>query len=658
MISNLYFYRLISKLVLMKKFLILILFSSNFLFSTGQQNNENLLRLEKLVKSDTLNDSTRLSYLTQLAKGNQRHFLNKTISYGLMADSLAAAKDLKPEPSLFSIIYRAGRLSNKIIQDYKYLDLLISKTKSITDQLELAKTYSEIGSLMFNIDRYEQGMLYQNKAIELLEKNKLQNKYAIPYFILARVYELSEDKEKEKYYRNKFLKYADTSKDFQYLAAAHFRLGDEYRHLGKYKDAEESYRQMLKYSTKLKDSGYMCTSLSRLAFNAFTAEEFDQSLKYYQKTLRLAIPLRNTKLESNAYGNMGNIFRERKEYDSAKYYYDKSIDISKSIDYIYNLEWIYRDYSELYANMGNFEKAYEYMQMHSQYADSLETQEYRLQLAREKSRIEELKRQQEMEVLSMKFRTNRFLLWAVIIGLVAIVMIFILVYRNYKTKSRQKIADMNNQISTLTQKNLRQQMNPHFVFNTLNSIQYYVFQNDKIAANDYMSMFAKLMRKILENSQHTYIPIKEEMDALELYLKLESIRFKEKFTWKINIDEEIDTLTYKIPTMLIQPYVENSITHGLRYKEGKGKIIVDLKLNSHNIVCSIEDDGIGRKKAMNIKKIKGETHNSLGTTITESRLQLVNAVYGNKMQVLYTDLKNKNGDSSGTRVKINIPIIT
>lgn len=642
----------------MKKFVILVFFISNFLFSFGQQNNEGLLKLEELVRSDTIDDSTRLSYYTQLAKGNQRHFLSKTIKYGLMADSLAAAKDIKPEPGLFSAIYRAGRLSNKIIQDFKYLDLLISKTKSITNQLELAKTYSEIGSLMFNIDRYEPGMQYQNNAIELLEENNLQNNYAIPYFILARVYELSEDKEKEKYYRDKFLQYADTSKDFQYLAAAHFRLGDEYRHLEKHKDAEESYLKMLKYSTKLEDSGYICTSLSRLAFNAFKAEEYEKSLKYYKKTLKLAIPLHNSKLESNAYGNMGNIFRERKVFDSAKYYYDKSIDISKSIDYIYNLEWIYKDYSELYADMGNYEKAYKYMQTHSQYADSLETQEYRLQLAREKTRIEELKRQQEMEVLSMKFRTNRFLLWAVIIGLVAIIIIFILVYRNYKTKSRQKIADMNNQISTLTQKNLRQQMNPHFVFNTLNSIQYYVFQNDKIAANDYMSMFAKLMRKILENSQHTYIPIKEEMDALELYLKLESIRFKEKFSWKINIDEEIDTLTYKIPTMLIQPYVENSITHGLRYKDGKGRITVDLKLNSHNIICSIEDDGIGREKAMNIKKIKGEKHTSLGTTITESRLQLVNAVYGNKMQVLYTDLKGNKGEPTGTRVRINIPIIT
>ena len=129
---------------------------------------------------------------------------------------------------------------------------------------------------------------------------------------------------------------------------------------------------------------------------------------------------------------------------------------------------------------------------------------------------------------------------------------------------------MNRKISEITQANLRQQMNPHFIFNTLNSIQYYMYQHDKLATNNYLTKFSSLMRKVLENSQHTSVPLRDELDALNLYLELEMIRFKDKFEYEINIDEEIDTLLYKVPTMLIQPYVENSICHGLMPGESKG----------------------------------------------------------------------------------------
>jgi LytS/YehU family sensor histidine kinase len=202
---------------------------------------------------------------------------------------------------------------------------------------------------------------------------------------------------------------------------------------------------------------------------------------------------------------------------------------------------------------------------------------------------------------------------------------------------------MNHKISEITQKNLRQQMNPHFIFNTLNSIQYYMYQHDKIATNNYLTKFSLLMRKTLENSQHTSIPIKDELDALNLYLELESLRFKEKFEYSIEVDNEIDTVIMKIPTMLIQPYVENSISHGLVNKEGKGFVDIRLELADDNLVCVIEDNGIGRKAAMEIKNQKNGNHNSLGTKITESRLSLVNSLYGKNMKVDYTDLVDASG---------------
>ena len=174
-----------------------------------------------------------------------------------------------------------------------------------------------------------------------------------------------------------------------------------------------------------------------------------------------------------------------------------------------------------------------------------------------------------------------------------------------------------------------------------------------------MTKFASLIRKTLENSRHTEISIKEELDALRLYLELEELRFKEKFDWSIDVNEDIDTLTFKIPTMLIQPYVENAITHGLMNKEnGKGSLHVELQLLNDQIICTVEDNGIGRAKAMEIRQQKNNSHQSMGLNITESRLKLVNELYGKNMKVVYTDLQDDNGEPAGTKVEINIPIIT
>jgi len=233
-----------------------------------------------------------------------------------------------------------------------------------------------------------------------------------------------------------------------------------------------------------------------------------------------------------------------------------------------------------------------------------------------------------------------------------------LILRSSKLNAKRRISEMNRKISEITQANLRQQMNPHFIFNTLNSIQYYMYQHDKLATNNYLTKFSSLMRKVLDNSQHTSVPLRDELDALRLYLELECLRFKDKFEYNIAVDEEIDPILFKVPTMLIQPYVENSICHGLIPMEGKGFVNVDMKLGPKHIICTIEDNGIGREESGERKKNRTVDHNSLGTQITASRLELVNALYGTSLETIYTDLKNEKGEAKGTRVEIHIPILT
>lgn len=208
------------------------------------------------------------------------------------------------------------------------------------------------------------------------------------------------------------------------------------------------------------------------------------------------------------------------------------------------------------------------------------------------------------------------------------------------------------------QQALSQQMNPHFIFNSLNSIQYYILKNDKTTSNRYLAKFSRLMRMILNNSQHQQITIQEELEALSIYIELESLRFKDKFEYTIIVDEKLDTSIYKIPPLLLQPYIENAIWHGLMHKEeGQGVLTIELKMKENIILCTITDNGVGRDKAAEIKSKKTHTYASHGTKITGNRLKLISTLNNIQMQINYIDLKDDKGKVTGTKVEITIPLI-
>lgn len=202
---------------------------------------------------------------------------------------------------------------------------------------------------------------------------------------------------------------------------------------------------------------------------------------------------------------------------------------------------------------------------------------------------------------------------------------------------------------------LRAQMNPHFTFNTLSSIQNYISRNDADNASKYLSKFAKLMRTIMENAKQTHVPLEDELAALALYLELESLRLREKFEYEIHVDPGIDQQYVSIPSMLIQPYVENAIWHGITNKEGKGHLKVEVVQNGSFLKCIVEDDGIGRKAAMKISERKRK-HISHGMSITRDRLELMNSLNKSQLNVEIIDKVNAEDESAGTRVEIFIPI--
>jgi PAS domain S-box-containing protein len=220
--------------------------------------------------------------------------------------------------------------------------------------------------------------------------------------------------------------------------------------------------------------------------------------------------------------------------------------------------------------------------------------------------------------------------------------------RNAQTKN---LTEANRKITELKLMALRSVMNPHFIFNVLSSIQFFITRNDRLNAINYLTSFSKLMRKVLTRSVADAVSLKEELDLLQDYVKLEKLRFEEKFDYFFEYDEKLNLEAINIPTLLVQPYVENAILHGLYNKHGHGNLYIRIKAFTDYVIFEVEDDGVGRDAAAKIEGLTKHGKTSMGTKITEDRLKLINA--DSEMAVTYTDLLHDN-TPAGTLVRIRI----
>jgi len=196
------------------------------------------------------------------------------------------------------------------------------------------------------------------------------------------------------------------------------------------------------------------------------------------------------------------------------------------------------------------------------------------------------------------------------------------------------------------------------LFNALNSIQQMILANEEMVATRYLSRFSKLLRTILIHSDKETVTLKEELEILNLYIELEAVRFKDSFQYSIECDDTIDEDEIKIPTLLIQPFVENAIWHGLMHKEGERRLNIHFSEKENYLHCSIEDNGIGRKESSDAKKANGQEkgHISKGIKVSLERLKTLRNKDGNEGSLNIIDLYNENGKASGTRIEINFPI--
>ena len=225
-----------------------------------------------------------------------------------------------------------------------------------------------------------------------------------------------------------------------------------------------------------------------------------------------------------------------------------------------------------------------------------------------------------------------------------------------RSEKDKQLAELRQKTGELEMQALRAQMNPHFVFNSLNAINNFILQNNKSLASEYLTKFSRLVRMILQNSQSTLITLESELDALRLYLELEVLRFDNRFAYTIDVQSDMDTGLLKVPPLIIQPYAENAIWHGLMHKEEKGNLLIDIRQEGNLLLLTIQDDGVGRQQASSRTAQVTTKHKSLGLKITADRIANLQRTAASSPVTIH-DLQHPDGTAAGTKVILQIPVI-
>ena len=228
-------------------------------------------------------------------------------------------------------------------------------------------------------------------------------------------------------------------------------------------------------------------------------------------------------------------------------------------------------------------------------------------------------------------------------------------YVESQLRKRKQQLKLHKQLDTFQYRALAAQMNPHFIFNTLNSINNFVLTNNKEESSSYLAAFSRLIRSILDNSRENVIPLQEVVTNLHRYLELEKLRLKQRLNYIVDVSSELEPLKLKIPPMLIQPFAENSIWHGIAPKSVPGTLQIRFSLDGTFLKIEIEDDGIGRKKSKELQRNRRKK-SSVGMSITNRRFELMSSLYGASIIHTVTDLHDESGEPSGTLITIKLPL--
>jgi tetratricopeptide (TPR) repeat protein len=559
---------------------------------------------------------------------------------------------------------------------------------------------NKLGAAYRNITNYQKAIEFHEKAVEYARKSGNLELEVISLNMLGVVYRRMDAIRSALDYHKEALNIAESSEDLTQelkynIAVSQNSIGNIYLALKQYNLAFDQFNKSLKIESELGNKLGLAINNQNIGFAKEKLGSLNEALTYYEKSLKY-----NNEINSKigliiCYNSIGKIYIQKEEFDKAdvfirdalakaltikdQYYIstsylnlgllqlkqhdftnattnlNRSIEIADNFNLKSNTIEACLYLSELYSKTNNPEKAFEYYKKHVELDETL-TNERNLQYVNDliiKYESEKKNNQikvlaNENEIVKLKLAQNNRTLILSLMGACLSLIILIVLYRQRQLKNDKKII-------TLEQEMLRNQMNPHFIFNSLNSIKLYIINNEKENAVYYLNKFSKLIRKILIASTEKENSLEDELDTMSLYINIENIRFSNAINYSVKVDNSINPALIKVPSLILQPFLENAIWHGLSSKTEDKKINLNVKSSNSNFVkIIITDNGIGRKASEKIMKNKKIKRQSLGLEITTARLENFSKNYTYDYELEIVDLYDS-GVAVGTQVIVTIP---
>ncbi|MBT8255612.1 MAG: histidine kinase [Bacteroidia bacterium] len=550
-------------------------------------------------------------------------------------------------------------------------DLAITNYKESIRSRPLAATRIKLAKAFMMNNNYQESIGEYNKLLQL----NLSNYQRVEVFEgLGDNYKATKDAIKSVFNYQKALDLANQHKITPKVTDLNSKIGEAYAQSGAIEEAQEYFGNSLLLSEgenkkravqekdkvadfyNQKQDFAKEIELRQEALNELESMDDEEGLPENNSGVGLLSPQRQNYKIANAYV-------AQDKYEEAIPFLERSISEADAKEDLVVQKDATRKLSEIYRDIGDFDKAAEGYQRYVEVVDELyvkkeqelsQATRFSKEIALKQNRISSLESERAINESRYKLafenqeliqKNNLVQKW-IIGSLIALALL--LLYTAYSQRKNARQQQYANNLLAL--KSLRTQMNPHFIFNALNSVNSFIASNDERAANKYLSEFSQLMRSVLENSDEDFIPLSKEIELLRLYVKLEHFRFRDKFDYKVTVDEALNVDDFVIPPMLLQPYVENAVWHGLRYKEKKGLLEIDFaQRDSETVVITITDDGIGRKKSKEFKTDHQKKQKSKGMGNIKRRIAILNDMYKDKVDVTVEDL---NDQEEGTQVRL------
>lgn len=563
----------------------------------------------------------------------------------------------KDEILLYSLINNKGNsliMSGQLEAGLQCYKKVLKYRRTIQDTAKIADVLNNIGVVNYYKGNYNSAMENLLEAAELFDQKGLKNRAAGLYGNIAMIYNEMGNYKKAIDYNRKALTNYYQLEDYHGQTGLLINMANIYKNI-------DSLEQSIKYSREAlllaKEKGFIpfiSLAYSNLGLAYEKKGYNEKAIDFIKRSLEIDSSQGSVQKQAKNHRILGGLYRKQSEYNKALFHLNKSEYLSEKSNWVSDYYDIYLAKSKIYEAIGDYKNSLEYYHKYTVVKDSIFNEEKHHQITELETKYETEKKDKELLQLSEEnskqkiiILKNRYFLFGILFVLLVVVLFGALFIRQSKIRSRQKALELENKL-------FRSQMNPHFIFNSLSAIQYYVTSNKPVEAGAYLSDFAKLMRLVIENSRQEYITIEQEIDALQYYLEFQKLRFENSFEYNLELDENIETDETLIPPMLTQPFIENALEHAFKDRKNGNKLNVRYQLTNNNLLVEVEDNGIGREKALSMNKT---SHKSFAIDVTRKRLERLNRKNKNKIFFEIIDLKKDEDTPLGTKVKFLLPLI-